>query len=881
MMNREPIWRRYLRFLGPDVASDFEEELEFHRDRIIEEEMARGASAEEANSRARSRLGDVPRLRQECLAIARRRQRRAEHSERLAGFGQDLLYGLRALRRTPGFTVVVILTLALGIGANAAVFSVVDGVILRPLPYGNPDRLVKIWEYNIPRDRPRNIANPGNVIDWRTRSRAFRDVTMYTWSGLTLTAGGTATEISGRAVEPNFFEVLQVPLMLGRDFIPADGDTAATRVLILSHRLWQSRFGSDSSIVGRRIPLAGGSAEVIGVAPATFRPMGDEEYWEPLRLGSGASLRRGRFVMVIGRLRDSVTVDQAHNEMVGIARQLEQEYPEFNTGWSVQVFSLLDDVVGAAGQRLWIALGAVALVLLIASANVGNLLLVRASSRSQELAVRAALGASSGRVMRLWLLETGLLAGAGLGLGLFLAWAAIKGIQALAPGDLPRLGDIRLNFRVMGLMAGITLLITFAFGATTLVGLPARMYQNLRSGGRTSTGKKVKALRQGLVVVQVALALVLLAGAGLLVRTLQHLTQVNPGFDPQRVWSTQLNLSREIYPESSSWRIFFHELVSRVRSEPGVLDAGLASFIPLSGAGPGTTFHAVDRPLPEKGQDPIAEIRPADSAYFETMKIELRSGRRFSASAEEGRMVLVNEALVREIWPGQDGVGRQLKVAWLEPDSAVTIVGVVADVHNAEIDAEVRPTIYYSLDASPTNYLSLVVRTGLDQTSITRAVRRIVADMDRSVPLIDPRMMTSRVSDALESHRSPAVLLGMFAALALILAAVGLYGVLAYSVVLRFREIGVRMALGARRRSVILMIVRDGLSMTLVGVAIGLAGAFAATRVLESMLYNVKPTDPIAFGATAGTLLAAAILASWLPAWRASRINPATTLKAE
>jgi putative ABC transport system permease protein len=880
-VNGEPLWRRYRRFLGPDPVQDLDEELRFHRDQIIEEEMARGATAQEAAARSQARLGDLYQSRRECLEIARRRQRRAEHSERLTGLGQDIVYGFRALRRTPGFTLAAVLTLALGIGANAAVFSVVDGVLLRPLPYGNPERLVKIWEYNIPRDRPRNIANPANVMDWRTRARSLADITMYTWSGLTLIEGGAATELSGRAVEPNFFSLLQVRPALGRDFTPADGERAPARVIILSHGLWQNRFGGDSAAIGQRIALAGGSAEIIGVAPAGFRTMGDEEFWEPLRLSNGATLRRGRFVMAIGRLGDSVTVEQAHNELVGIAKQLEQEYPEFNTGWSAQVFPLLDDVVGDAGKRLWVALGAVAVVLLIASANVGNLLLVRASSRSRELAVRTALGASSGRVMRLWLLESVILATAGLCLGLFLAWAAIRGIQALAPGDLPRLADIRLNLRVMAVMTGITLIVTMAFAAAALVGLPGRMNQDLRTSGRSSAGPGAKRLRHGLVAAQVALALVLLAGAGLLVKSLHHLARVDPGFEPARVWSTQLNLSREIYPEPARWRVFYRELVSRVKAEPGVIDAGLATFLPLTGAGPGTTFSAADQPPPKDGESPVAEIRTVDSAYFGTMQIGLKKGRLFSTSESETRVVLVNEALAREVWPGQDVIGKQLKVNWNQPDSAMTIIGIVADVHNAEINAAVRPTIYYSIDANPANYLSLVVRTRHDEMSIGQSVRRIVGDMDRAVPLIDPRTMVSRVRDALESYRSPAVLLGMFAGLALVLAGVGLYGVLAYSVGLRSREIGIRVALGARTSSVIWMVVRDGLAITGVGLSIGMLGAFAATRLLQSMLYNVTPTDPVAFGLTAVLLMVAALIASWLPAWRASQIDPVVTLRGE
>jgi putative ABC transport system permease protein len=881
-MEREPVWRRYLRFLGPNPAQDLDEELALHRQLIIEEEVARGASTLEAAARATARLGRLEQPRQECLAIARRRQRRADQSELLAGLGQDLLYALRGLRRTPGFTIVAVLTLALGIGANAAVFSIVDGVLLRPLPYGNPERLVKLWEHNLPRDRQRNIANPGNVVDWRTRSASLADVAMYTWSGLTFTEGGAATRVSGRAVEPNFFRLLQVRPALGRDFTPADGDSAAAPVIILSHSLWSSRFGADSSVVGRAVALAGGSAEIIGVAPAGFRPMGDEEYWEPLRLSTGASLRRqGRYVMALGRLRDSATAEQAGNELVTIARQLEQEYPEFNAGWSAQVFPLLDDVVGDAGERLWIALGAVGLVLLITFANLGNLLLVRASSRSQELAVRTALGASRGRVLRLWLVESGILAGAGLALGLAFAWAAIIGIQVLAPGDLPRLTDIRLNLRVMSVMAGVTLLIMFGTAATSLVSLPGRMHDDLRSGGRTSAGKGIRRMRHALVVAQVAFALILLAGAGLLVRTLQHLVRVDPGFEPAQVWSTELTLSSDLYPEPDRWRAFFRNMIGQVRTEPGVLDAGLATFLPLSGAGPATSFSATDRPPPGQGEAPTAEIRTADSAYFETMQIPLKRGRLFGFSENERWVVLVNETLAAELWPGDEAVGKQLKVNMADPDSAVTIIGVVGDVHNGEIEAAVRPTIYYSLEANPSSYLSLVVRTTIDEAEITRSVRRIVAATDRTIPLIDPRMMTSRVSDALESHRSPAVLLGMFAVLGLLLAGVGLYGVLAYSVGLRSREIGVRVALGARVGTVAWMVVRDGLFITAMGLIIGLAGAVAATRVLRSMLYNVSPTDPLAFGLTAASLLLVTLIASWFPAWRASRIDPVVTLRGE
>jgi predicted permease len=878
-MNTDPLWRRYLRFLGPDPARDLDEELRFHHDQIVEEEMARGATAADAEARARIRLGALDPARRECLSIARRRLRRTEHVEWLAGLKQDVGYGLRALRRTPGFTLAAILTLALGIGANAAVFSAVDGVLLRPLPYGSPERLVKIWEYNIPRDRPRNLANPGIVIDWRTRSRSLSDITMYTWSGLALTEGGAATELSGRAVEPNFFRVLRVRPALGRDFNLADADTAAQRVLILSHPGWQSRFGGDSSVIGRRIALAGGSAEIIGVAPAGFRPMGDEEYWEPLRLGGGAGLRRGRYVMAIGRLGEGMTVEQARNELAGIAGNLAREYPEFNTGWSTQVFPLLEDVVGDAGKRLWLALGAVGLVLLIAAANVGNLLLVRAASRSHELAVRTALGASSGRVLRLWLLESAILAAGGLALGLFLAWAAIKGIQALAPGDLPRLGDIRLNVRVMGGMTAITLVITLCFAVTALLGRSGRVNQALR-GSRQSAGPAARRLRHALVAAQVALALVLLAGAGLLLRTWNRLADVHPGFEPSRVWITQLNLSRQIYPEPARWRAFYHELVSRIKAEPGVLNVGLTTFLPLTGQGPATRFSAADLPPPEPGEAPVAEIRTADSAYFETMRIGLKRGRLFTTSETE-RAILVNEALVREVWPGQDAIGKQLKISWTEPDSAVTVMGIVADVHNADLVTEVLPTIYYSLEANPSNYLALVVRSGLDETAMSRMVQRTVQEMDPSVPLIDPRTMASVVSDALESHRSPAVLLGMFAGLALVLAAVGLYGVLAYSVGLRSREIGVRMALGARTRSVIWMVVRDGVAIAGVGLAIGLVGGLAATRLLQSMLYDVSPTDPTAFALTGAILMVAALLASWLPAWRAARIDPTITLRGE
>ncbi|HXW97091.1 MAG TPA: ADOP family duplicated permease, partial [Gemmatimonadales bacterium] len=685
MSFREPLWRRYRNLVHRDPASDVDDELDFHFDRLVEDLVAQGIEPAEAARRARQRMGDQGAARDACVAIARRRARLAERKERLAGLGQDLRYALRGLLRTPGFTVVTVLTIAIGIGANTAVFSVIDGVLLRPLPYAEPDRLVMIWEHNVPRDRARNVVNPENAIDWRTRAHSFKGMSIFSWTSLTLTGGDVAEPVQGRVVNPNFFDVLGVQPLLGRGFVASDTNPGSPRMVVLSYGLWQRRFGGNPSVIGSAISVAGGTKQIVGVMPRSFRhmPMGSEEYWEAATLGDRGGQRQGRWVMVVARLVDGVTLEEAGAEMRNLGEQLARDYPDFDAGWTVDVVPMLKDVVGAASEKLHLALGSVLLVLLIACANVANLLLVRAAARQPELAIRAALGASRVRVLRLWLVESSILVALGVVLGWALAWAMIRGLIALAPADIPRLESIRMDLRVFlftaALSTGVAVFLALAVAAGT------SRTRSVSSTRATATGV-MRRFRDGLVVAQVALALVLLVGAGLLVRSLQRLQETDPGFDPTDAISADVELPTALYPDAPRWGAFFERTLQELRGTPGIEAAGLVNFVSLTGIGAGTTFYPLDRPEPEPGMSPAADIRIADRGYFQVLRIPLLRGRLLDTQDDTLPRVLINRTLAEEFWPGQDPLGKTLRVSWFHPDRSEEIVGVVGDTRTEGLD---------------------------------------------------------------------------------------------------------------------------------------------------------------------------------------------------
>jgi putative ABC transport system permease protein len=801
-------------------------------------------------------------------------------------FLNDLKYAARSLRRSPGFALAAVLTLALGIGANSAIFSVVNAVLLRPLPYPDPDRLVLVWERNVSRHAETNVVNPQNYLDWADRSKSFTGLAALSWSSLTFT--GDAPEIvQGRAVTANFFDVMGMTPAMGRSFTPAEALPGGPPVIVLSDGLWRRRFGADRSIVGRSVPVAGGSALVLGVAPPALGPMpwGQEEYWEPFRLDPTDRVHGGRYALVIGRLRDGITRAQAQAEMTGIAAGLEREYPEFDTGWSSNVVSMKDQVVGSSRRALLLLLGAVSMVLLIACANVGNLMLGRASGRKREVAIRTALGASRWRIARQSLVESIVLAAVGGTAGLILATWAVDLLVSAGPRSVPRLSEIGVDPRVFAVTAAISLLVGIVFGLPAALGdADSDLTSGLRSEGtRTTAGLSANRFRGLLVVAQMSLALVLLTGAGLLVRSLQRLSSVDPGFDPSDLLTVAVDLPEATYGDTVRQSAFFEQLEQRVGRMPGVLGVGAVNFLPLTPQGSRTSIHLLDRPEPPQGQELTADIRYADPGYFTAMRIPLRRGRATTATDRPGTppVVLINETMARQFWPGKDPIGQRLKIDMWKPDDVAEIVGVVGDLHPNALDDQILPMAYYPLSQEPGRSLTLVIRHAPGATGLASQVRAAVHDLDPDVPLTDVASMYTRLNESMVDRRYPMMLLAGFAGLAVILAAVGIYGVLSYAVGQRTREIGVRMALGARTGNVLGMVLGRGMRLVLIGVVVGGVGAAFAGRALGHLLYGITPTDPVTFVTVAALLAVVALVACYLPARRATRIDPMVALRSE
>jgi putative ABC transport system permease protein len=657
-------------------------------------------------------------------------------------------------------------------------------------------------------------------------------------------------------------------------------------VVVISDGLWRRRFGADPGIVGRTVPIAGGTATVLGIMPPTMRamPWGDEEYWEPFRLDRGDAARRGRYAMVVGRLRPGITRQQASREMASIAGQLERENPAFDTGWGVNVVGLTDQVVGSARTMLLVLLGAVSLVLLVACANVANLFVGKALARRREVAVRTALGASRWRLIRQGLSESVMLALAGGLAGTLLAIWLVDVLVVARPAEVPRLAEIGVDARVLAFTTIVSLLVGLALGAAGMVGDRRGPAADLRAAaGRATAGRAALRVRGGLVVAQVALALMLLAGAGLLVRSVRKLTAIDPGFDPANLLTVNLTLPAGAYPEPAQRTAFFDRLLERARAIPGVQGAGAITFLPLMAQGAATSFTVVGRPVPAPGQAPVAEIRSADPDYFRTMRIPLVRGR--TPTAADGPnappVIVINQEMARAFWPGEDPIGRRAKVSWTHPDLEEEIIGVVGDVRGATLDTPIRPRIYYPLGQEPPGSLWIVIRNRGDVGGLTAAVRSAVREVDRNVPVENVATMYAHLAQSMAGRRYPMLLLSGFAGLALVLSAIGLYGVLAYIVGQRTQEIGIRVALGARPAEVLGLVVGQGLRFVGTGLVLGLAGAVLVTRVLRSLLYGVTPTDPAAIAGAGLGLVVVALLAAAIPARRAATVAPMEALRYE
>ncbi|HEX7049883.1 MAG TPA: ABC transporter permease [Longimicrobiales bacterium] len=810
---------------------------------------------------------------------------------------QDIRYALRTLRRAPGFTAVAVLTLALGIGANTAIFSVVNGVLLHPLPYPEPDRLVgvyQLWQGD------RAVMTPANFRDVRqqatgadgTSSPVLEEMAPYYRSDFTLTGSGDPVRLQGVEVGAGFFDVLGVAPVLGRTFRPDENEPGRTRVAILSHRLWQQRFGAEPEIIGRVIRLDGNPYEVVGVMPEGFSFPAERDVWTPIEYDAEFMSENSRgawYLSVVGRLAPGVSEEQAASRVAAIGRRLEKAYPQVNTNVGMTVLSLHDAMVGDVRTALWVLLGAVGFVLLIACANVANLLLARAASREGELAVRAALGAGRGRLIRQLLTESLILGALGGAAGLLLAVWGTGFLVALQPRNVPRLDEVTVDGTVIAFTAAIALLTGLLFGLVpALQTARTELAATLREGGRGALAAKGSArVRNALVVAEMALAVILLAGAGLLINSFARLQRVDPGFRAEGALAFRLSLPGVAYNEESARAAFYDRLIERLEALPGVRSAGAIMALPLSGFSFTFTFNVEGREPAQPGSDQSLQTRVVTPGYFRTMGIPLLRGRAFTAQdrADAPQVVLISESAVRRYFPDEDPIGRRITLGWGRgpgrPNVGGVIVGVVGDVKQFELAEEQSAVVYVPHAQVPVGGMTLVVRTAVPPLTLAGAVRREVGALDADLPIAELRTLEQLVARSISQPRFYMLLLAVFAGVALALAAIGTFGVMTYAVAQRTREIGIRMALGADPGSVRRLVVGRALALAATGLGVGLLGALALTRLLGSLLYGVTATDPLTYGAVALTLIGVAFLAGYLPARGATRVDPTVALRAE
>jgi putative ABC transport system permease protein len=799
----------------------------------------------------------------------------------------DLRYGARLLLRSPGFTAIAVAALAIGIGANTAIFSVVHTLLLERLPYGEPERLAVVWEHNIPRDRKNNVVSPGNFIHWREMNQVFDEIAAVGMTfNLTLTGhGGDPVELPFQYVTAPFFSVVGVQPAIGRAFTPEE-DRPRSRVAVISDRLWRTRLNSDPAVLTKGLTLQGVHFAVVGVMPPGFSFLDKTvDLWVPAGFPAEARTPRGRWLMTVARLKPGVTFEQAQRDMTRVANELITLFPAFNTGWTARVVPLREQLTGEIRPALVVMLGAVAFVLLIACANVANLLLARATSRQRELAVRAALGAGRGRIIRQLLAESLVLAVAGGAAGLALAWWGLQLLRTFMTDGIPvqRLELAGINGTVLAFSVGASLLSGILFGLLpALTAAGTGLNESLKEGGRTGSAARGKRMRSAFVVVEIALALVLLVGAGLLVRSFARLMDVDAGFDTERTITMRVSLPQSRYGQPPQRIQFFDRLFERIDRLPGVQSSGAVSFLPLTGLGSATSYAVVGEATPPAGQEPVADVRVIANDYFKAMGIPLVRGRLFDSGqpADAQNRVIVNEALARRHWPNADPIGKRIKVNWTDQRED-EIIGVVGDVRHAGLETEARSMTYWPQLREANSSMTLAVRTAGEPASVVSAIRGIVREQDPDLALADIKTMDEVVSRSVAQRRLLATLLGIFAAAALVLAAVGIYGVIAYSVTQRTQEIGIRLALGAQRSDVLRLVVGQAAALALAGILIGAAGAALLTRLMTDLLFGVKPFDPLTFGAVAALLGSIALLASYLPGRRATRVDPVVALRAE
>jgi putative ABC transport system permease protein len=866
------------------MDAELDDELKFHLERQCEKHIQSGLAPSVALRRARLELGGAAQVAEEC--------REARGIRALETTWQDVRYAVRTLRKIPAFTCVALLTVALGIGANTAMFSVVHGVLLRPLPYSDPDRLIVLNE-TTPRIGTVSVSYL-NFLDWRAQSRSFSEMAVVTGTGFNLGAIAQPEAVSAQAVSSRFLPMIGVHPILGRHFGASEDNPGAAPVAMLSYPLWQSHFGGDQKVIGRSISLDGRGFTIIAVLPPGFRSTGEFDLLVPLSVwfaGNDAVMDRGNRggATVVARLASGVTLQSARAEMQGIAARLAAAYPDTNQSFGVILQPIRELFAGDARASILIVFGASVFVLLIACANLANLCLMRSAGRSREFALRISLGATRGRVVRQMLAESLVLAVFGGSLGLGLAAAAIQAVPRFIPAVALGRGAVEINASVLSFAAVATVLVAVGFGLAPALqsarsGLQARLSEGSRS---TTSGVRQQRWRSALVIVEIALSVILLAGAGLMLRSLHQLLSVDSGFQPDRLLKVAMGLSGPAYEQSASLRRgFWRRVLEGVHALPGVESAAFGTLIPLTNQHARNDITIEGMPIPSPGNFPHPDVHAVSAGYVRTLGLRLVRGREFTDSDSETSpsVAMINQRLAREFFPGEDPIGKRFifgRPAPAEKPRWFTIVGVVADTRLYGLDNPSRLEVYRAFAQRTPDEGTLVVKSRLDPAALTSSIRAVVASVDRDQPISSVATMNQVVQDSFGSRRVTLILLGLFSALALILAAIGIYGVIAYSVANRTQEIGIRMALGAGREAVLGMIVFQGARIAAAGVVTGMIIAFGLTRYLETLLFSVSPSDPITFAAVGIILAVVAVLASYIPARRALRIDPVVALRFE
>jgi predicted permease len=865
--------------------AELQREIEIHIQQLTRQAIVDGMSEAEARARAVREFGAIERTKEEC--------RDARGVNRIRDFAQDLRYGFRMLRKSPGLSAAVVLTLALGIGANTAMFSIVNAVLLRSLPYPDSNELVLM--FNVPLKQPDALSGISyrDFTEYRNQNPVFSQIAGNTFHDLTLTGAGEPTIVNTADVTPEIFSLLNAKPLAGRTLLPEDGKQGAAAVAVVSENLWRSRFGSNPALIGQSIALDMRSFTVVGILPAAFRyPDGAprQDVWisvlqDPL-FGPLTSQPRVGLLAVIGRLKPGISLTKARAGMNTLSARLAKEFSAEDSGLTIRIRPYREAVVGNVKPALLILLGAVGLLLLMACANIANLLLSKATARAREIAVRIALGASRTRIVRQLLTESLLLALLGGLAGVILACVAVWILQPFLPSDLTQIGSIHVGGPVLAFALSLSLGSTLAFGlAPALLATPSNLQTNIREGGERTGQRRGQHVRSLLAIGEISLAMVLLIAGGLLIRSLALVASVNPGFDPQNVTEAEVSLPQFQYSKPQQWRAFSDELLARLHAQPGLQDSAIAAPLPMDRQGQATLEFSIvgNAPLP-RGKSTTADYATVSPDYFRVMRIPLLRGRFFSEqdSPSNRKVAIISEMLALRYFSNQNPIGRQMRFGFA-PNSRASreIVGVVGDVRDVALSQKPGPAMYVPFAQAPLYGGEVIVRSSLSTSRVAAAIRQEVHSIDKNLPVTDVEPLPSAIEESISQERFRTFLLGSFSAMALVLASVGIFGVVSYSVSQRSQEMGVRLALGAQPLDVLRLILGQGGKLALIGLGIGAVFAIVLTRLMASQLYGVSATDPLTFGAVALVLLGVSVIACYIPARRALQVDPMIALRSQ